>query len=289
VEHIKVSPLSRALSREREGPAERRASGGRWEGEGVPDPRLTLPCERSLASPILRATLTLPPLRSGSLPLPQAGEGFFSRVVPAIVAIAFSLLTGAAYAQDYYVSLGVGPIIPFDADARLSGRLTQSSSLQFNAAGFIAGFVGYQVTDRIAVEGEFGWSLYDPRRFANIPLNGDFDTLLGVVHGIYRPFGSLGRWTPYVGAGIGAAVLNWSVSAQPQATTQFDVRGSSVNLALDGVLGLDYAITPHFSMGGRYRYLWLNTDGGTLTGSGVTLTHGNAQAHTLMATGSYRF
>src|SRR5579872_1595988 len=53
-------PLSRALSREREGPSVRRVSGGRWEGEGVPDPRPMLPREPSRMSPLLRATLTLP-------------------------------------------------------------------------------------------------------------------------------------------------------------------------------------------------------------------------------------
>src|SRR5579872_2951075 len=34
--------------------------GGRWEGEGGPDLRLTLPREPSRTSPILQATLTLP-------------------------------------------------------------------------------------------------------------------------------------------------------------------------------------------------------------------------------------
>ena len=60
------SPLSRL--REREGP-----NAEHWEGEGFPEARDDLSGSQRIDAVAL--PLTLPLLRNGPLPLPQAGEG----------------------------------------------------------------------------------------------------------------------------------------------------------------------------------------------------------------------
>jgi opacity protein-like surface antigen len=220
------------------------------------------------------------------------------------------IASGAARAQDQsramiatdrlYAGLAVGPIWSQDVSVQLTGAITGSGRLLFNPAGLIGGFAGYNVNDRLAAEFEADWSLYDPfslsgsfvgpgGRFSGLALDGDFNTVLGMGSVVYRPLGKRGRFIPYVGAGIGFADLDWSITNRPGSAIALNVRGSAFDFAADARLGLDYALTDHVSLGGRYRLLWIDANGGTLTGGGVTLTHGDVYAHIFTATASYRF
>lgn len=212
-----------------------------------------------------------------------------------------ALLPQAAFAQGpLYGGVDVGVIIPQGMSARLSGAITGNGHLSLNAAGAVAGVVGYDLTDRLSAEGELGWSLYDPSKLSgsltsggaalpDLALNGDFNTVFALANALYRPWGRLGRFTPYLGGGIGLAYRDWSITTQPNAAASLSLKGTAVDFAADAVLGLDYAVTPRFSLGGRYRFLWIDSDGGSVSGGGVTLTHGNTYAHLLTATLTYRF
>lgn len=232
-----------------------------------------------------------------------------SQIILVVLAAAW-LVPPAAMAQDQpramilsdrlYVGLAVGPIIPEDVNVGLSGAITGSGKLLFNPAGFIGGFVGYNASDRLAAEFEIGWSLYDPYSlsgsfvgpggpFVGLALDGNFDTVLGLANLLYRPLGDQGRFVPYIGAGLGFAAIDWSVTNRPGSTIALNVSGSALDFAADATLGFDYRLTDRIALGGRYRYVWINSDGGSLTGGGVFLTHGDAQAHLLTATARYRF
>jgi opacity protein-like surface antigen len=199
-----------------------------------------------------------------------------------------------------YIGFGVGPIIPLDASARLSGTLNGSGKLKFNPAAVLGPFVGYKFTDQVAAEAEVDWSLFDPRTlsgsfsgpggaFSEIPLNGYLNTVTGLVNGFYRPLGDEARFSPYLGGGLGFATLLWSATSRPNGTIPLAVKGNSTNLAADAMVGLDYRITNKISLGGRYRFLWINANGDSLSGNGVVLTHGDALINEFMATGTYRF
>ena len=125
--------------------------------------------------------------------------------------------------------------------------------------------------------------------FSSVALNGNFDTIIGLADVVYRPLGNKARFVPYLGGGVGFAHLAWSVISQPNAAPALDVSGSTFDFAADIVAGLDYSLTDRLSLGGRYRYLWISADGGTLAGGGVVLTHGDVRAHVLAATARYRF
>ena len=227
-----------------------------------------------------------------------------------VLVLAALAVAGTANAQDaqrsqphsdgFYAGIDVGAISPEVMSAQLTGTLAGSGRLSFNAAGAFGGFAGYNFGEHLAAEGEVAWALYDPFKLSgsfagpggaisSLALNGDFNTVLATANAIYRPLGTKARFAPYLGAGLGFAWLDWSVTAQPGAAFPLDVRGSAVDLAADAMAGVDFALCERLTLGGRYRFLWIDSSGGRLTGGGVTLTHGDVHAHVLTATATYRF
>jgi opacity protein-like surface antigen len=227
-----------------------------------------------------------------------------------VLCLCLGLAAGTARAQNQsrmmlttdrlYTGIAVGPIWSQDVNVQLSGPITGSGRLLFNPAGFIGGFAGYDLSDQLALEAEVDWSLYDPfslsgsfigpnGRFSGLALDGDFNTILGMASLIYRPLGKSSRFVPYIGTGIGFADLDWSITNRPGSATLLSVRGTQVDFAADFRVGLNYDITTRISVGGAYRLVWMDANGGTLSGGGVTLVHGDAYAHIFTATASYRF
>lgn len=70
--------------------------------------------------------------------------------------------------------------------------------------------------------------------------------------------GTSGRWTPYVGAGIGFAMPH--VDAQPLGspvrTYDFEITGP----ALRGLAGMKYNITDNWALFGEYQFTWSDND-----------------------------
>jgi opacity protein-like surface antigen len=200
-----------------------------------------------------------------------------------------------------YLGLGVGPIIPQSVTANLNGTTVGSGTLKFNASGFVGLLIGYRLSDHFGVEGEGGWTLYDSYSLMGtfsgsggplpgaIPLNGDMHTWLGLVNAVYRPRRQSARLAPYLGAGIGAAGLQWLVESRPGGTVPLSLQGGSVGLAADAMVGFEYALTKRLSLGGRYNFVRMETDGPTVSGGGIVLRHSDPYIHLLQAIGTYRF
>lgn len=201
----------------------------------------------------------------------------------------------------FYLGLGVGPIIPQSVTANLNGTIAGSGTLKFNASGFVGLLVGYRFRDHFGVEAEGGWTLYDSHDLVgtfsqsggllpgDIPLNGDMHTWLGLVNFVYRPRRQSARLAPYVGAGVGAAGLEWLVDSRPGGSPILSLRGGSLSLAPDAMAGLDYAITKRFSLGGRYNFVRVINDIPTISDGGITLRHSAPEMHLLQMTGTYHF
>ena len=100
---------------------------------------------------------------------PRAKKLSAAGLAVAGVAIGTAAAGGGALAQDtqhptpaldkLHLGVAVGPIFPEDVSASLSGTITGSGKLNFNAAGAVSGFVGYDVTEHLAAEAEIGWTL----------------------------------------------------------------------------------------------------------------------------------
>jgi opacity protein-like surface antigen len=201
----------------------------------------------------------------------------------------------------FYLGLEVGPIIPRSASSTISGSITGSGSVKFNASGFVGLLVGYRFTDHLGAEAHAGWTLYDSHDLVgtfsqsgaalpgDIPLNGDMHTWLGLVNLLYRPRRENARLSPYVGAGGGAAGLEWLIDTRPGGNIILSLRGGSLSAAVDVMGGADYALTKRFSLGGRYNFVRVIGDVPTVSGGGITLTHNAPLLHLLQMTGTYRF
>lgn len=217
-----------------------------------------------------------------------------------------SLLAVGVSAQEpapakLYLGLGVGPIIPQSVSANLNGAIAGSGTLKFNASGFVGLLVGYRLTDHIGLEGEGGWTLYDSFSLTGsfsgsggslpgtIPLNGDMHTWLGLLNALYRPRPQRARVAPYLGAGVGAAGLEWLVDSRPGGSIPLSLRGGSGGFAVDGIAGVDYYLTKRFALGGRYNFVAIESDGPALSGGGIALHHGKPYVHILQLTGTYHF
>jgi len=186
-------------------------------------------------------------------------------------------ISSAAFGQSsepdrFYLGLEVGPIIPRSASSNLAGTITGSGSVKFNASGFVGLLVGYRFTDHLGAEAHAGWTLYDSHDLigtfsrsgaalpGDIPLNGDMHTWLGLVNLLYRPRRESARLSPYIGAGAGAAGLEWLIDSRPGGNIIIDLRGGSLSAAVDVIGGADYALTKRFSLGGRYNFVRVISD-----------------------------
>lgn len=220
-------------------------------------------------------------------------------VVCIVLAPLGALAQGAAPTK-FYLGLGVGPIIPQSVTANLNGTIVGSGTLKFNASGFVGLLIGYRFSDHLGVEGEGGWTLYDSYSLTGtfsrsgvrlpgaIPLNGDMHTWLGLVNAVYRPRRQGARLAPYLGAGIGAAGLQWLVESRPGGTIPLRLEGGSVGFAADAMVGVEYAFSRRLSLGGRYNFVRIVNDGPTISGGGVVLRHSNPNIHLLQLVGTYR-
>ena len=123
----------------------------------------------------------------------------------------------------------------------------------------------------------------------DIPLNGDMHTWLSPVNFLYRPRRPGARLAPYVGAGAGAAGLEWLVDSRPGGSIILSLRGGGLSAAVDAIAGVDYSLTRRFSLGGRYNFVHVVSAIPTISGGGITLDHSTPEIHLLQMVGTYRF
>ena len=97
---------------------------------------------------------------------------------------------------------------------------------------------------------------------------------ISTLFNIYFDLGTWWAFTPYVGAGIGAAYLRTSDVFTPQFV---DAGGNKWNLSYAGMAGASYAIAPNIAVDIGYRYLHLG-DVGSNTGA---MSFSNINAHEL--------
>ena len=233
-------------------------------------------------------------------------KGYSTVVIQFLAFVCISFVAIGAFAQrsepdHLYLGIGVGPIIPQSVNANVTGTIFGSGTLQFNASGFVGLLIGYRIRDHFGIDAESGWTLYDSHDLvgtfsrsagplaADIPLNGDMHTWLGLVNFVYRPRRSSTRLAPYFGAGVGAAGLEWLVDSRPGGNIIVSLRGGSVSFAADAIAGVEYSLTERFSFGGRYNFVHLASDVPTINGSSITLSHSTPEIHLLQMIGTFRF
>ena len=200
-----------------------------------------------------------------------------------------------------YVGVGAGVLIPQSTSWTMSGSVTGSGTINYNDGAAIIGMAGYHFNDYLASEAELGYSSFDYSNLSgtltagsttasgSIGINGSVDAVIGLANGIVTPWGNKG-FSPYIGGGLGFANYNTKVNSLTVGTTTVGVNSSNnaTDLALDAIVGLNYAVTDKFSIGGRYQYLWFDSSSTTTTGS-LTVNEGNFGASIITAQLTYNF
>jgi len=152
-------------------------------------------------------------------------------------------------------------------------------------------FAGYKVNRFLKAEAQVGYSTADFKGVngsftdanANVysgglSVGGSMDTWTGMANAIVTPLGDRYRISPYIGGGIGFAHVN--VEVNKVADIAVSASNSETDFAMQGIVGVDYAVTKNFDLGARYRYGWVNTSDNGL--DAVT-------SHTFSLTGKYKF
>jgi len=237
-----------------------------------------------------------------------------ARIVAALISAALVVLANPAFAQqvptatwgNFYAGLSGGGVITEDVNISATGTVggvasNASGKISYKNAAAITGLAGYHFNDYVAGEAELGYASVDYDKISGsgtvgavtfsgtATLNGHTDVVMGVANAIVTPLGR-SRFSPYVGAGLGFANLDSHLNSVSAAgvTQTVNASESETDFAFDVLAGFDYAVTDNLLLGGRYRYLWINTSSSATSG-GLTTKSGDTSAHVITANVTWRF
>lgn len=230
-------------------------------------------------------------------------------VATLIAAVAVPASAQTLQAGGLYVGLSAGALFPSGIDQTTRGTIaglpvSGSGKLGFEPGAIVGARVGYQVNDYLAAEADLSYTRYrydrmdgrltaGPLAIDGSTFDGHVSKWLGFVNAVVTPWGRAGLsgFSPYVGAGIGFSSYEAKVSsitAGSLGTLAVNSKTSKTDFAANAMVGIDYALTEHVSIGARYRFIW--TDSAiSETAGGITTESGNARHHVVATTLTYRF
>ena len=192
-----------------------------------------------------------------------------------------------------YVGASAGVVIPSDLHANFGGGIAGSGDFSFKTGGAGSGFIGYHLNDLLALEGELGVASSDADKFSgtlngtavSASIDGSLTTVFVFGNAILTPFGRA-AFTPYVGGGIGFASIDDSINSIGGVNVASS--GRETDFAANFTAGLDFAVANRWSVGARYRFIWVNT-ASSATSGGVNASIDDVTAHIITATATFHF
>lgn len=183
------------------------------------------------------------------------------RFISKTVLLATVLISSPAWADmmpkagDFMIRARVLGVLP-DEDAKITGAVTGSQVNIDNSVVPEADF-SYFLTDHIALEVIAGVTPHDvsTKTSSAGPLDIGDSWLLPPTVTVQYHFTDLGRWKPYVGAG-----LNYTIffnEDEGSSVTSADY-GDSFGPALQA--GVDYMLDEHWLVNLDVKKIWINTD-----------------------------
>ena len=206
-----------------------------------------------------------------------------TRMFSGIALVAFLSIgtAGTGWAEGFYLKAFGGLSSLSDSDISISGVGTDTG-VSFGSGSIAGGGIGYTYGG-LPVSAELEWTYRTGESDAGATAGGDFASTSLMLNGVWN-FGSSGRLTPYVGAGVGIVTeIDFDVPSGA-AAGEYNERGG---LAVQAFGGLSYAVTERVSAFGEVRYF----DAGsvTLTGPGGATLDADYSTIDLLAGVSFRF
>lgn len=175
-----------------------------------------------------------------------------------------ALMAGTASAQSssgFYVGLAGGASFLSDSDFDVLGAVNVDN--EYDPGYAVAGFAGYDfgsvwTLGGVRLEGEISYRQNDIDVHSVAALGGDQPgsdgeaSALAFMANVYNDFLPGSPFRPYVGAGVGAAVVDFSgyrIAAIPNVLDDDDT-----TFAWQLMAGVSYDLTEQMSLGGEYRY-----------------------------------
>lgn len=194
------------------------------------------------------------------------------------------IVSGAAVAQaetqGWYVGAEGGIGIHPDQKVKDNGV---SDKVKYDDIGYgVLGQGGYGFGP-VRVEGELGWRTVDVDKIAGASSSGNTDAY-SIMGNAYYDIPTGTAFTPFIGAGIGAAYVDADKMRLSNGAT---LNGNEWNFAYQGIAGVAYAINPNLDLKADYRYFaTLDNDVKATDGRKYSLGY---EAHSVMVGFTYKF
>ena len=180
-------------------------------------------------------------------------------LVAGVGLLATFLLPAFAWADGFYADLHGGATF-FNNDGARVTALTSGGSVHAHTnydTGWLAGSsVGYEWRQGFAGEFEFTFRQNHLNRIASsAPLfvGGDLHSFAMMFNGYYR-FHNATPFTPYLGGGLGEAVVGLNNARPIAGVDRGPFGGTDAAFAYQGIAGVSYPLAPHLSIAAEYRY-----------------------------------
>jgi len=208
----------------------------------------------------------------------------------AAIALAACVVPPPAEAGDVYLSLRGGASLLQDSDMTIEipGVGQIPAELEFDPGWLAAIAAGYGWDNGFAVEGEFSYrqnGIDQEQLFGmTIPIDGFARSYALMANGYYRV--NTGTMvTPYMGAGVGGALL--SIDADSVGGNFSD---TDIQIAYQAMAGFSLEITPQLDAGLEYRYFATTQPSFSDSTGGNTVTVSpDYNTHNILVTLTYQF
>lgn len=173
---------------------------------------------------------------------------------PYWIAVALMALPAGAMAQSpgFYIGGAAGANWSNDSDVTGAG-VPNGTSVDYDTgwAGLLNG--GYAFTNGIRTELEVGYRGNDVDGVNGVQAAAGDVSSWDLMGNVYYDFRNSSKFTPYVGAGIGGAWVDFDGISTPVAGRTLS--GDDIGFAYQGIAGVSYAITDALGLFADYRYM----------------------------------
>jgi OmpA-OmpF porin, OOP family len=207
-----------------------------------------------------------------------------SIVLLSIAALTLSVPATASDSVGWYVGLGVGRDMMESFDAKVTtpygvtenGPLTTTYKVHPSDTALFTGSFGYRFRNRLRVEDEVGFDQHVLKFDSNL-FTGHGTVVSDFVNVLYDyRLGS--RWDVFVGAGVGAASLDFKASYNGASFWS----NSAIRPAGQAIVGFTYSLSDRTDIGLDYRYRAFIGDMTSPCGSGCSIKTGNMSEQVAM-------